>query len=158
MADTSVVLNLACIGRAELLREVHGTVIVPDAVVVECNRLSRSEPRFGGLAFPSWIQIFADPLTTRDELTNAGLDAGETAAIGLCIERQADAVLIDETLGRAVAARLGLRVIGIVGTLIQAKRLGHIVSVRALLDRLEDEAGFWLVPKLRALALKTAGE
>jgi uncharacterized protein len=158
VADTSVVLNLACIGRAELLRDVHGTVIVPDVVVSEFNRLSRNDARFGGLAFPSWIEIFASPPTELPELMRAGLDAGETAAIGLCIEKQADAVLIDETLGRAVAASLGLRVVGIVGTLILAKRRGHINSARQLLDRLESEAGFWLSPKLKALALETVGE
>jgi uncharacterized protein len=158
VADTSVVLNLACIGQDKLLRDVHGDVIVPRTVMAEFKRLCRSEPRFVGLAFPSWIIVFDDPPNAPQELLDAGLDAGETTAISLCIEQKADAVLIDETLGRAVAAKLGLRVIGIVGTLILAKKRGHIRAVQELLNRLESEAGFWLAPKLRALALETAGE
>lgn len=53
---------------------------------------------------------------------------------------------------------MGLKVSRIGGALILAKRHGHISSARQLLDRLENEAGFWLAPNLKALAIKRAGE
>ena len=65
---------------------------------------------------------------------------------------------MDESLGRAVAARLGLRTIGILGILLDAHAHGRIPKVAPVLDRLEQEAGFWIAPALRARVLQLANE
>ena len=88
----------------------------------------------------------------------ANLDAGESAAIALCFGQHADALLIDETLGREVAAQLGVRTIGILGVLIEARRRQLIPKVAAVLNRLEKEAGFWIAPGLRKRVLQLASE
>ena len=49
------------------------------------------------------------------------LDHGEAAALALAVELQADVVLIDERRARAVASRLGLNVVGVLGVLVEAK-------------------------------------
>ena len=67
-------------------------------------------------------------------------------------------ILIDETLGRRVAEEMGLRTVGILGVLIQARRREMIPGLKGVLDRLETEAGFWLSQGLRAKVLQTVGE
>ena len=86
------------------------------------------------------------------------LDLGEAAAIALCFSQTADALLVDESLGRAVAARLGLRTIGILGILVEARSQNLIPKVVPVLDRLEQEAGFWIAPALRTCVLQLVGE
>jgi len=61
-------------------------------------------------------------------------------------------------LGREVAAQLGIRTIGLLGILLEAKRRGRIASVRSVLDLLESKAGFWVSPALRAKVLSLARE
>lgn len=55
MADTSVFLNLACVGEARLLRELFATVYAPPEVRTEFKRAAQRLPRFGSLSFPDWV-------------------------------------------------------------------------------------------------------
>ncbi len=78
--------------------------------------------------------------------------------IALALELRADRLLLDEAVGRAVARREGLRLVGVVGVLLAAKRRGPVPIVRPLLDRLRSEAGFRISRDLHGGALREAGE
>jgi len=158
VADTSVILNLCCVQHERLLQPLFGRVVVPAEVASEFIRLSTAEARFTGLTLPVWIEIEPGPHSVPREARTANLDAGETAAIALGLKLAADALLMDEKLGREVANRLGLRTIGILGVLLEARRRGLIPRVEAVLDRLEAEVGFWVAPALRQHVLRLAGE
>jgi hypothetical protein len=157
VADTSVVINLCCVGQGDLLRRLFREV-VPPAVVVEFTRLAASVPRFAGITLPEGIRQQA-PTTLPALLRSAiGLDPGEAAALALAVEIHADAVLLDERRGREAASQLGLRTIGILGLLLQAKSVGFLAAVRPVLDDLQREAGFWIAEPLRQQVLGLAGE
>jgi uncharacterized protein len=66
-------------------------------------------------------------------------------------------LLIDERRGRKVASRLGLKFIGLLGMLVEAKRKGFIV-VKPILDDMIAKAGFWVDSQLYARVLQEAGE
>lgn len=157
VADTSVVLNLCRVQHDHLLQSLFGRVLVPTEVASEFRRLAAANARFAGLNLPGWIEIFpAPPLPA--PVAAANLDLGEAAAIALCLSQTADALLVDESLGRAVAVRLGLRTIGILGILVEARARNLIPKVAPLLDLLEQEAGFWVAPALRTRVLQLVGE
>jgi predicted nucleic acid-binding protein len=76
------------------------------------------------------------------------LDPGESEAIALAIEIGAEAVLIDEADGRAVATALGLKPRGVLGILVDAKKLGLIPEVAPLIVQLRDRIQFRMSSEL----------
>ena len=158
VADTSVILNLCRVQHERLLQQLFRQVVIPAQVADEFSRLSKAQPRFSGVTLPGWIEILSAPQSFPPMVTQARLDLGESAAIALCLSRKADALLIDEALGREVAAKLGVRTIGILGVLIEARRRKFVPDVKPVLERLETEAGFWIAPGLRIRVLQLAGE
>jgi predicted nucleic acid-binding protein len=86
------------------------------------------------------------------------VDEGEAEAIALAFELNADLLLIDERIGRAVASRLGIRFIGLLGVLIEARHKGLILAVKPVLDELIAGAGFWVTRELYDSVLRAAGE
>lgn len=110
------------------------------------------------MVFPGFVEM-AEPVRLLPSLTSsARLQAGEVAALSLAVERQADAVLMDDLAGRAAATALVLRPIGLLGILQDAKERSLIPLIAPLLDILEAKAGFWISASLRRIVLHAAGE
>lgn len=150
VSDTSPITSLTDVGKVELLLVLYGTVVVPREVARELER--------GRVTLPRWLQVRDVSDRAAVMRLETELDLGEAEALALAVELKADQVLIDEQLGRAVAARLGLRHIGVLGVLLEAKQQGHLESVRPVLDKLVETAGFWIAAELRRRVLEAAGE
>jgi len=158
IADTSVLLNLCQIGEEDLLWQLYGKILVPRTVADEFARAVKVYPGFEQLAFPGFIQIREPGTSLNDWLDGAKLDAGESNAIALAMEIKADLLLMDERKGRAAAKQLNLSCFGILGVLLQARQKGLIQTLRPLLSRLKEKAGFYLSERQIAEVLAMAGE
>lgn len=158
VADTSVILNLCCVGQADLLQGLFHQVWIPEEVKAEFERLSRHQPRFQGLGLPEWAEIHPSVPVPASLAVLPNLHTGETAALALALASHADAVLMDETAGRRAAHQLGVPAIGVLGVLLQARKVGLLPAIKPVIERLEKEAGFWLSPALVAGALLKCGE
>ncbi len=86
------------------------------------------------------------------------LDAGESEAIAMSLEWPADLLIMDESSGRAMARSLNIRITGTLGILLKAKRDGQIPSLEFEMDRLVQEAGFFVSSHVRNTFLAEAGE
>ena len=84
--------------------------------------------------FPGSIEV-APLASPQVEHLFENLDSGEAAVIQLAIERGVSTVCLDERKGRAYAAREGLELIGSLGLLGRAKKLGHIEKIAPLIAR-----------------------
>ncbi|NUQ63346.1 MAG: DUF3368 domain-containing protein [Pirellulales bacterium] len=157
VSNTSPIMNLAAIGQLDLLRHLYGRVIIPQAVY---NELASRPDLPGGTEVQSSDWIATEPAGNAHLVQSllVELDRGEAEAIALALELKADLVLIDERLGRRIAGRLGLRFVGVLGVLIEAKHAGRIGAVKPLVDDLADKAGFWISPALRTAVLDRVGE
>src|SRR5487761_2635300 len=100
VADTSVILNLCCVQHEHLLRQLFQRVLIPNEVADEFVWLTKVQKRFSGLMLPPWIEISSAPQPYPVAVREAELDAGEAAAIALCLKQKADALLIDGKTGR----------------------------------------------------------
>lgn len=155
VSDTSPITNLIQIDALHLLRALFGRVIIPHAVFQELKQVPGHDEV---LSQAEWIEhIPATPGPLLSELL-AELDEGEAEAIALAIQFHADILLIDESTGRSVAERHGLRLTGLLGVLLRAKKAGHILLVRPYMDKLLSEVGFRISPQLFHDVLALAGE
>ena len=82
----------------------------------------------------------------------------ESEAIALALGIPADAVLMDETEGRCLTQARGLRTIGIVGILIQARQARLVRELGPLFLALRERAKFRLSSKVVNEALLAGGE
>lgn len=150
VSDTSSVTALIQIGKADLLQQLYGEILIPQAVRDELLKSHASLPLF----------LDCQSVGSQTDVNRllAELDRGEAEAIILAKERHADALLIDELDGRAVARREGVIVIGLLGVLVQAKQGKFLGSVRDLVKELERVADFHLSEEIKMVAFRKAGE
>lgn len=155
VSDTSPISNLLQIGDLDLLRLLFEEIVIANGVFSEICEI---EQQAEVLANQNWIKTAAVSDTVLKNKLLKDVDAGEAEAIVLAIELNADFLLMDETKGRAIAESHNLKVIGILGVLLQAKEKGLIPEVKTHLQKLIDDAGFWLNPKIIEKVLELANE
>jgi hypothetical protein len=158
VCNTSPLTNLSAIGKLELLREVFTKVHIPEAVWDELNYAGQHWIGRDEVAGAAWIERHEVKNDLLVHSFRRDLDRGESEAIALALKLRADVVLLDEKEGRRVAQRMGLRVVGVVGILLEAKARGHLSQVGPILDRLRQEAGFYLSDRFCHYALSLANE
>jgi predicted nucleic acid-binding protein len=158
VSDASPLINLARVGGLDLLRQLYGELTLPEAVWQEVVFEGAGQPGAEQIGAASWIQV--QPATNRQlvQALQQELDAGEAEAIALALEVDAQFLLMDERLGRETAAHMGVRCVGLIGVLVEAKRAGTIDSVGPLLDKLRDVAGFWISEVLYQRVLQDVDE
>lgn len=144
VSNSSPLINLAIIDLFHLLEIFFSDIWIPDAVWNECviDGYGKSGSKIIEKSkFLRRKQPQNDSLIQRLKYE---LDIGESESIALAIEMQADLVLLDERDARNIAAIYKLNTTGVVGLLLRAKNEQHIKSVKEYLDRLKNDAGFWL--------------
>jgi uncharacterized protein len=156
VSDTSPILSLALIGRLELLRDLYGILVIPEAVRSEIVSTDQGGAR--EVAQADWISTRPIDPDVILKLLLREVDRGEAEAIGLALQLNADVLLIDERKARHLAAYLELGVVGLLDVLQEAKQRHFITSVKPILDDLIARARFRLSHKLYQRTLFTAGE
>jgi uncharacterized protein len=150
VSDTSPITSLLQVGQGDLLSTLFGRVLIPPAVKDELLRFHPS--------LPGYLQVVAIQDKPAAEELSHDLDRGEAEAIVLAEECHAEYLLIDERLGRSIAEARGLRIVGLLGVLLMAKKSGRIPSVKQLISLLESRAGFFVSDSVKQIVLAAAGE
>jgi predicted nucleic acid-binding protein len=151
VSDTGPILHLREAGVLDVL-QFAGEIIVPAAVDDELLRLVDDWPT----ARPAWLQRrtldVADPSSPLHGLV-AGLGAGETEAILLARQIEADWLLTDDAEARVIAGLAGLEVHGSLGVVLWAAAAGHfgLAEAQTALDRLA-KSSLWISASILAEA------
>ena len=161
VSDSSTLIHLAKIGRLNLLHEFHEKILVAPAVWKEVVEEGQSWPGSSELKEArrsGWIEVAAPANQALVHLLQKDLHAGESETIALAVECSADIVFLDESEARMTARIYGLNKSGVIGILIRARREGKIPSLQEELDRLRNDAGFWIAEELYRKALGAVDE
>ena len=98
VADTSPLNYLIRLGHPEVLRDLYGRVLVPDAVLIEMRHPEAPpEVRAWASTPPDWLETIQ--VRQLDSTLAMELGDGEREAISLALEVHADVLLIDERAG-----------------------------------------------------------
>ena len=157
VVDTSPLIFLAKLDRLELLQHDADEILIPSAVLDEISILGDEASKLIENAISSWLIV--------QEVTNlhslamalADLDRGEAEVITLAQEIEAERVVLDDLDARRFARRIGCPSIGTLGLLLAGKLRGEIASVKAEIERLQQN-GFWASQSLVKAVLEAAGE
>ena len=153
VADTGPLIALAQIDQFDLLHHLFLRITIPPAVLAEIQ----DEVSVAALTAADWVTVQPAQDTLAVQLLREELNAGESAAIVLAKELDADLVLIDDRAAARKARALGLHAIGTLGLLLLGKRTHHLSAVKPLLDKLR-ERGFHMSGSLYDQVLRDAQE
>ena len=156
VADTGPMIAFARIGHLDLLHQVVGELVIPEAVYEELTGQGQERAGAAEATRGDWIQrrIVGDHAMVA-QLPHV-LHAGEREAIVLAEELHAP-LLIDEQRGRNMATARGVTVLGSLRILIEAKQRGLIDRAQPLLETML-AAGYWIDAELFPPFFQEIGE
>ena len=128
VSDTTPLISLMKVGHLELLKMYFGEVQIPTAVFTELTVDPRFEDEAKQIEQCPFIHVVkVQDCKSVDLLCRAtGLDIGESEAIVLSDDMQADLLLMDEAKGRDVAEQMGIKIMGTIGLLMASYQNGNI--------------------------------
>ena len=150
VSDATSITTLLKAGEDWLLRDLFGSVLVPGAV--------REELLAFHAKLPAFVSVREPTAPVRPIEAARRLGRGETEALALAQEIEADLLLTDDRQARTAAVEMGLRCSGLLGLVVRARRTGRIQSAARLIEALETRGGLYLSAEVKAEALRLAGE
>ena len=156
ICNTSPLQYLHQLGLLNLLPDLAEKIIVPSAVFAEIEIGRENAVDLPDLLNPNWIEIRqAKSLAILPPLIDLG--AGETEVLALALELPDAIAILDDLLARKAAERLGIKIIGTLGILLEAKRNNLILKISPILGELE-KLRFRVSLQTREAVLKLASE
>ena len=157
VSDSTVLIGLAKIGQLDLLQEVFHKIYVPEEVFREVTDPGVDKPGAQIIRKTAWIKTKPVKDRTQVNLLMASLDKGEAEVLALSKEMKAELILLDEEKARKSAVIAGFNVMGLLGMLVLAKKLGLLDEIRSFIEELRRKK-FRISDGIIAQALMQAGE
>lgn len=145
VSDTTPLRYLIEIKQEQILFDLYGGCLIPQAVAEELN-----DPRAPAKIrkwmedLPNWMGIEEVAVQSAADLMI--LDRGEIAAITLAETKKADLLLIDEKLGRRIAKARGIVTSGTLGIIKYASEK-NLINFEETISKLQ-KTSFRFSPKL----------
>ena len=152
IADSSALVALSIVDKLDVLEKLFGEVYVPRAVYDEINQENKVEAH----KLKNYCKDRVLDIQSSANF-NITLGKGESEAIVLYTERNADFLLCDDKKAKKFAQSFGLKVIGSLGILLKAKEAEIISEIAPLIEILRGSQIF-IDDNTYALVLGMAGE
>jgi len=152
IADSSALIALAIVDKLELLDQLFGKVYIPRAVYSEIIKDNKQ----ASVKLKEYCQDKVIDISSIINF-NVSLGKGESEAIILYKEQDADYLLCDDKKAKKFAQSFGINVIGTLGILLQAKERGYIEKITPIIEILRD-SDIFIDEKTYKIVLKIANE
>ena len=159
VSNTTPIISLTKAGILDLLGNLYGEILIPQAVYDELTTNSTFVNEINQIKECKFLRIhnveneFAVKLLQKQ----LNLDLGESEAIVLADSLHADLLIIDERKARRIAKDMGITITGTLGFLIEAKSRSKISAIKPLLDAMLN-SGIRISDTLYKEALSKSGE
>ena len=132
ICDSGPVFSLAVIDKLEILNLLFDQIYIPFAVWEEITR-DESQPHYERIS--SFFEDKRREISGFNELTFV-MDYGESEAVMLYKELNADYLLVDDKKARKIAENFGIKCIGTIGILAIGKDKGLIEELKTIIQRI----------------------
>ncbi|MGB3191873.1 MAG: DUF3368 domain-containing protein, partial [Limnoraphis sp.] len=132
VSNTSPISNLAKVEQLNLIYQLYGRILIPCAVHEELLDRRAGDTVITAVRSALWIDIQSVQNQRLVDDLKIRVNVGEAEAIALAIEVKADRLIIDERLGRQTARDFGVKITGVLGILLLAKRQKLINQVQPI--------------------------
>ncbi len=156
VADSGPIISFARAGRLDLLESMFTEIIVPESVYFEIVGQRKDKPGAIEVSQACWVKVAKVRNPENMKRLPGVLGIGEAEAIILASELDAF-ILLDDRRARIEAKSMGLKTIGSLDIICQAKTIGCIKSVKETLDEFVKN-DFRISSHLYEEVLKRAGE
>lgn len=154
IVNSTPLIALGKAGKLNVLKEMYGEIIIPEAVFGEVTAKDDIARRLL-LNNESWIKVQTISDSLEKKMYRSRLHEGEVEVMILAREKNADLVIIDDYAARKTAEYLGLKLTGTVGVLIKAKQSGIIDNIMPVIQTMEQNGIYYseqLKMQIRILA------
>ena len=153
LSNAGPLIALSKLNRLTLLSELYGTVLVPRAVEGEVVTAQGRPDALTARLFLQhyrWPILEASPEVLNEYHPPVILDGGERELLALARTLQDPLLLLDDEVARSEARRLGFRLRGTLGVLVQAHRSGLLpfTEVELLILEIAARPDIWIGEKL----------
>ncbi len=156
VSDTSPITYLIQIDSLHLLSLLYQKIIIPQEVYNELLKKHDTVNDVLQLGIEKgWVEISDIVNRKLYESLLLEIDPGESAAITLAIEKNADLLLIDERKGNQKAAEFNIKSKGVLGILAEAKKQHLIPSFTKVLMQLTEQTNFRISKNLLTQLINT---
>lgn len=140
ISDSTPIISLIKIECLDVLEKLYKNIIIPKAVYNELIINVDYQDEIDIIKGCTFLEIknVEENLSVLLLQRQLKLDFGESEAIVLANNINADLIIIDERKARRIAKDIGLKVTGTLGILVEAKQQGLIEELKPLLDKLID--------------------
>jgi len=146
VSDTSCLILLDKLGRLDLLRNLYGNITITQVIANEF-----------GKSIPEFIKIENPIDKNYQKILESFLDAGESSALALALEKKNCLLILDDIKGRREARQLKIHYTGTLGVLVIAKEKGLIKSFTNILEDIK-KTNFRISDDLIKEAKRKCGE
>lgn len=156
IVNSTPLIILCNIGKLEILKELYGEIMIPQAVYAEVT--AKKDSACQQIVSADWIHVEQIQDQSDKMMYKSRLHEGEVEVMILAQEsKKADLVVIDDNAVKKTAKYLGLPVTGTMGVLLKAKKRGVVKEIRPILESMK-ERGFYISGEIERLVLEQAEE
>lgn len=153
--NASPIILYARIGRLNVIERLAPRVIIPATVIEEIQAGIRKDGTVKDAT--AWALQYQQPdISIPTTVERWDLGQGESQVISFCLQGERWAVLDDRMARRCISAH-GLNMIGSLGMILRARKLGLIDAARPWVYKLKDE-GMYVEVSLVERALSALSE
>ncbi len=145
VSNAGPLVHLTRMGRLDILENIFDEVIIPQTVKVEVvdRGKEKGEPGAFLIEDAEWIRVAEDPPQAGELAERAGIHRGE--ACGILLARSLNIpVLLDDSDARKFAIGFGVEVVGSIGLIMKAVKMGLIARDEGLKDLEKLTGVMWL--------------